>query len=236
MSYGRLLTLVFLLHLGCFLFAQDKTKDHQQLLWYRYDLQHNITKEWKGQFEIENRQYWFPWRQHQLLIRASADRLLPSNSAVGGGFCYFLQSSPQDPQVIQYADYIELRPHIWLKHRDELTEKFNLEHRLMNELRFFEDRKGNFPYSNMRLRYQITAVYSLNEHLKFNAFNEIHMNMAKSIVLNTFDQNRLGVGIDFKLNKQLSVELNYFKWYQQLNTGVDFVLRDITRLTLHHTW
>lgn len=214
--------------------AQVKTKDHQQLLWYRYDLKYDLADKWKGQFEIENRQYWFPWRQHQLLIRTSADRSLAASSAIGGGFCYFLQASPQEPDVKAYADYIELRPHLWLKHKDKISDQFWLKHRLMNELRFFEDGQGKFPYSNMRLRYQLTAVYKLNSKVKFNAFNEIHMNMAKSIVLNTFDQNRLGLGLNYSINKNVAVELNYFKWYQQLRTGVDFVMRDITRLTIHH--
>jgi len=71
--------LVFLLILLSFLstslFAQKNTTT-QELLWSRYYLKLKINDLYQIRQEIEERTYWFPWRQHQFVSRTFVERKL----------------------------------------------------------------------------------------------------------------------------------------------------------------
>ena len=104
----------------------------------------------------------------------------------------------------------------------------------MTEFRFFEEEKA-YPYSNARIRYLLKAVRKLDDHWSIHLFDEIHMNVGRNIVLNTFDQNRLGGGVTYALSDQLSFGATYFNWYQQASNGSDFILRDIVQFSFNQT-
>lgn len=229
---ARATYLLLLLLISSSTFAQ-KNVTKQRLLWARYDLQFNMDK-WKLQQEVEHRTYIAPWRKHQLLVRTSLHRSFNEHISGNVGFTYFEQSFPQDPDTSLYFFLQELRPHFTLSTKNEIAENLIFDHRLMNELRFFETEKNQFPYGNFRVRYQAQLTKVFNEHWNAKLFNEVMFNIAKNVIFNSFDQNRLGVVLQHKINAQWSYDLSYFKWYQQLPTGVDYVSRDIFRLSVHH--
>lgn len=228
--------LVFLITLCSKDVVAQKNVETQQLLWNRYYLKVKLSENFQLHQELEERTYWFPWRQHQFLSRTHFKRELGKNWNVGLGFTYFLQSLPNDPEVTDYTNRIELRPQFEIAHEQKLSEKIQLYHRYWSEFRFFEQSDNSFDYRNNRTRYKLELRYSLTPRLTLKAFDEIHINIGRKIIQNVFNQNRFGGSFQYMLKDNLSFELGYFNWYQQRSSGVDFYNRHIVRFTIRHAF
>ena len=213
-------------------FGQKNIED-QSLLWSRYSLEVKLEKDYRLRQEIEERAYWFPWRQHQFVSRTQLDKKIGAGWNAGIGFTYFLQSLPHDPKLDVEENRTELRPQVELSYTQNLNEKWKINHRFWSEFRFFEQTSG-FEFSNNRTRYKLELRYTPVEKLTIKAFDEIHVNIGQKVVHNVFDQNRYGASLQYMPFRNFGVELGYFNWFQQRSSGVDFYNRNIFRLTLHH--
>ncbi len=213
----------------------QKNVSHQNLLWMRYFLRVRLNETWQVRQELEERTYWFPWRQHHILARTMAERKIGEGWSVSAGFAGFLQSLPQDPKVRDYTIQAELRPIIELSYRHGLSEKFSLQHRYLTEFRFIEESDGGFEYTNNRTRYRAEIRYQASPTVALTAFDEVFLNIGSNIVGNVFDQNRYGASILYMPGPRFGFELGYFNWFQQRPTGIDFYNRNIIRFTLHHS-
>src|SRR5205085_7086158 len=89
-------------------------------------------------------------------------------------------------------------------------------------------------FSNIRFRYKLETHYSISSKFNVIAFDEIFINVGKKIINNTFDHNRLGLGLQFSLLKNLDLELTYINWFQELQSGSEYFKRDIVRLAFNH--
>lgn len=212
----------------------QKNIENQHLLWTRYYLKLKLNDNYQLRQEIEERNYWFPWRQHQFVSRTFADRKLGKGWNAGLGFTYFIQSLPQNPEIKDFNNYLELRPQIEIAYKQSISDKIILQHRYWSEFRFFEQANRSFEFGNNRTRYKIEIRYSASQKLTIKAFDEIHINIGSKIVQNIFDQNRYGASIQYMPIENFGFELGYFNWFQQQISGVDFYNRNIVRLTIHH--
>ncbi len=217
-----------------FSFAQ-KNVDHQDQFWVRYSLSLKFNEHWSATQDIEERTYWFPWRQHQFVLRSMARYKFDNGFGVGGGFAYFLQTLPQDPnQPIDYTQP-ELRPEFELSYNQKISDKISINHRYWTELRYFKLPEEDYTFGNYRFRYKLELQYKPSKTITLRAFDEIFINAGKNITDNTFDQNRYGVSIQYMPIKNFGLELGYINWFQQRPSGIDFYNRDIVRLTIHQT-
>jgi len=215
--------------------SAQKNVESQDLLWMRYYLKLNLNDNYQIRQEIEERTYWFPWRQHQFVSRTFVERKLGKAWNAAIGFTYFLQSLPHDPEIKDFTTQLELRPQLEIAYKQTVSDRIVLHHRYWSEFRIFEQPAGNFEYENNRIRYKIELRYSPFKKLSLKAFDEIHLNIGSKIVQNVFDQNRYGGSIQYIPFENLSFELGYFNWFQQRRSGVDFYNRHIVRFTVHHT-
>lgn len=152
----------------------------------RYSLKLKLNDHYQLRQEIEERAYWFPWRQHQFVSRTAAERKLGKGWNAAVGFTYFLQALPHDPQIKDLTNQLELRPQLEIAYQQNISEKVILDHRYWSEFRFFEQPNGSFEYSNNRTRYKIEIRYSPIDQITFRAFNEIHLNIGSKIVQNIY--------------------------------------------------
>lgn len=205
----------------------------QHLFWARYFLKLNVSSAYQARQELEERVYWFPWRQHQFMSRTHLIRKIGKGWKGGIGFTYFLQSLPHDPEVADFYTNTELRPQLELSYKQDISDKIAIEHRYWSEFRFFEEDNGAFDYGNTRIRYRLQLKYSPLSKVTLRAFDEIFLNFGKKIVQNVFDQNRYGVSVQYMIVERFGFELGYFNWFQQRPSGVDFFKRHIVRLTIH---
>ncbi len=216
------------------MFSQ-KNITNQQLFWGRYAFKYTWNKGWNLRQEIEERAYLNPWRQHQLLIRSHFGKKIDDNWSSAIGFTYFVQSLPHNPFVKDYTNQVELRPQFEIAYKNKsFNDKLQFQHRNWFEFRIFEQTNNQFKYGNLRYRYLFELSYEVLPKLNVKAFDEIFLNIGKSIIYNVFDHNRYGFGFNYQFNTKWSSELLYFNWFQQQANGTDFYSRDILRLTIFH--
>jgi hypothetical protein len=227
------LTLLALFTLPVF---SQKNIDHQSLVWTRYQLKLKIDDHWSASQELEERTFWFPWRQHQLVSRSMAQYQLGSGWNLGGGLTYFRQALPQDAHKEVTYTQPELRPFLEVGYKQSLSEKFNVQHRYWSEMRNFKPENEDFKYGNVRMRYKLEFQYQPTPKVTIKAYDEIFINFGENIVYNKFDQNRIGASVQYMPLKNLGFELGYINWYQQRPSGVDFYERNIVRFTIHQTF
>ncbi|MCP4882859.1 MAG: DUF2490 domain-containing protein [Flavobacteriales bacterium] len=109
--------------------------------------------------------------------------------------------------------------------------------RIRNEQRWHEvlDPEGSvnrIRFSN-RVRFLFSASIRIFEDEKKPRLvlsDEILFHFGKEIVYNTFDQNRLFIGISQRLNKRLSYDFGYMAVYQQKYSGYNYDLNHTLRL------
>lgn len=235
------LILVIILIVPEFLLAQKKV-ENQQLIWYGYYNSLKFNENWSLNSEIQERQFYNPTAQHQLVFRSNLERKVFGDWKASVGMTFFLQN-PNTPNSESNLTVPELRPNIGFSNKQKLG-FLTINHRYKAEARFFHDVEndrlvGGYRFSNFRLRYQLGLDFLIWKNEKQQAFiakikDEIMFNIGSKIIKNTFDQNRIYLAVNYKLNHSYAVELGYMNWFQQQKSGVDFYNRDILRFSLFH--
>lgn len=237
----KLLVIIIIL-LPEFLLAQ-KNVVKQQLIWYGYYNNWKLNQNWELNSEVQERQFFNPTAQHQLVFRSNFDRKLIDNWKASVGMTLFFQN-PNDPNSESNLTVPELRPDIGFNNKQKWN-FLTINHRYKAEARFFHDVEndrlvGGYRFSNFRFRYQLGLDFSIwkkenVERLLLKIKDEIMINVGDKIVKNTFDQNRIYMAINFKLNHSYALEMGYMNWFQQQKSGTDFYDRDILRFSVFHT-
>ena len=225
-----------------FLFGQ-KNVENQQLLWYGYYNKLQINQNWVLNSEVQERHFYQPLVQHQLVFRTNLDRRILDDINVSLGFVVFLQS-PNDPESESTLMVPELRTDFGFNAKKRYK-YFNVNQRFKVEARFFHQTENNelvggYQFSNFRMRYQLGLDIPLikkqdAEKLILKIKDEVMFNFGKNIVKNVFDQNRIYIGLNYPMNKNLAFEAGYLNWFQQRPSGTDFYNRDIIRFSVFHT-
>ncbi|CAM4335270.1 DUF2490 domain-containing protein [Flavobacterium terrigena] len=236
------IVLVIILLIPEFLLAQKKV-ENQQLIWYGYYNSLKFNENWSLNSEIQERQFYNPTAQHQLVFRLNLERKLIEDWKASSGMTLFLQN-PNNPNSESNLTVPELRPDIGFSNKQKLR-FITINHRYKAEARFFHDVEngklvGGYHFSNFRLRYQLGLDFPIwkkegNEKLLLKIKDEIMFNLGKKIVKNTFDQNRVYLALNYKVNKSYAFEIGYMNWFQQQKSGTDFYNRDILRLSIFHS-
>lgn len=225
-----------------FLFGQ-KNVENQQLLWYGYYNKLQINQNWVLNSEVQERHFYQPLVQHQLVFRTNLDRRILDDINVSLGFVVFLQS-PNDPESESTLMVPELRTDFGFNAKKKYK-YFNVNQRFKVEARFFHQTENNelvggYQFSNFRMRYQLGLDIPLikkqdAEKLILKIKDEVMFNFGKNIVKNVFDQNRIYIGLNYPMDKNLAFEAGYLNWFQQRPSGTDFYNRDIIRFSVFHT-
>lgn len=235
--------IVFIIVLLPEFFLAQKMVEHQQLIWYGYYNSLKFNEKWSLNSEIQERQFYQPTAQHQLVFRTNLERKLIGDWNASVGMTYFLQN-PNNPTSESNLTVPELRPDIGFGNKQKLG-IVTINHRYKAEARFFHDVENNrlvggYRFSNFRLRYQVGLDFLIWKNEREQVFvakikDEIMFNLGNKMVKNTFDQNRIYLAINYKINNSYAVELGYMNWFQQLKSGTDFYNRDILRFSIFHS-
>ncbi len=219
--------------------AQNKQVSNQSLLWLRYYNQCSINNKWTLHNEIENRWFFENKKQQLFIAHSRIHYQLKSNLNIATGLTYARQS-PQDPNSKISMVIPELRFVQEINLNTEFSEHFSVQHRLRVDERFihknFQNELSKGYDFNFRFRYRLQVSYVIknNTNTILKLSNELMVNSGKKIIYNRFDQNRLYLGVEKKINKSFSTEIGYLHLYQQRPSGFQFFEREIIRLTVHH--
>lgn len=231
-QYGILLILILF---SSNLNAQEKNIETQNILWTRYLLKFQTTEKWTFTFDVEERMYMFPFRQHQFLPSLGANYKLDDSFSISASMMYFELTLPQDPSADFSEIQNELRPQIALNFNHSINSKWTFVGRFKTEWRYIKRPDlDSYFFRNYRFRMRMGLKYKINNNFTANILEEIHINAGKNIIRNVFDQNRLSTGISYKINDKFQLETGYLYWFQQRATGDDFFSRNIVYFTLKH--
>ena len=224
--------------------GDGKQVDHQKLIWFGYLGNIKFNERWALTVDVQERRFVDPGAQHQVVIRPFVHRTIGSGWDGAAGMSLFL-NSPNDPRSTSDLVVPELRPHIEFNQKQK-TRVLQVNHRYRVEARFFqnvadEDLASGYTFAAFRFRYRIgidlpllKAKNSDRDRLTLRASDELMVQFGANVVNNSFDQNRIAVGLMVPLGATTAIEVGYMNWFQQRVTGVDYYNRHILRFVLMH--
>lgn len=237
----KTIRIIFFLFVSVLCQAQtEKNIDHQSILWTRYYNQLLLNEKWSLHTEFDNRVFLKPVKENLYVIRIQGRYKINEHLEAGIGFTHFSVAT-QEPEVSNTFKTPEYRG------QQDITWKLNVNkvtllQRLQAEERFIHNanKESLLPGSTFtwRFRYRLQADYTFwkkeNQYLKTIFSEEIMFNAGKSIVKNTFDQNRVYAALQYGINKNIALELGYLNSFQRRANGIDYFNRDIIRFSVFH--
>lgn len=235
----KFLQVLFLFSIGAYSQSTNNTT-RQNLLWTRYYNQITINEKWSVHSELEARIFSTPLTENLNLFRIQGRYRPTNNIETGVGMAYFSVAT-QNPELISNFKTPEYR-----LQQDVIWKHFIfhtiLSQRLQIEERFVENTNNEtvLPGSvvTFRLRYRLQAEFPIwqnkSKFIKAILFDEVHFNFGKTIINNTFDQNRVYAGIQYGINSNFALELGILNSYQKRASGIDYYDRDVIRVSLFH--
>lgn len=230
MKLSKIVCTIALICLATGAFAQ-KNIINQHLFWATHSVTFDIdSSNWQIKKVIEERVYWFPWQQHQLLIGVAGVYKLPKGWYSAAGFTFFMQTVPQNPDLEVTSNNPELRPLMEMGNTVKINKRLSVSNRYRAEFRFFQKPSGGFKFNSVRFRAMVQLRIQVVDKLSLYLFDELHVNAGKAVINNIFNQNRVGGGIVLKATPWLAIDLGYLNWYQQLGTGFQRFNRHIFKI------
>ena len=237
----KTIRIIFFLFVSVLCQAQtEKNIDHQSILWTRYYNQLLLNEKWSLHTEFDNRVFLKPVKENLYVIRIQGRYKINEQLESGIGFTHFSVAT-QVPEVSYTFNTPEYRG------QQDLTWKLNINkvtllQRFQTEERFIHNanKESLLPGTTFswRFRYRLQADYIFwkkeNQYLKTILSDEIMFNAGKSIVKNTFDQNRVYAALQYGMNKNIALELGYLNSFQRRANGIDYFNRDIIRFSIFH--
>jgi len=121
----------------------------------------------------------------------------------------------------------------------KISNRFRFEQRF-NEIVKDGNPSGNYLF-NWRFRHRIDIRVPFNKENENgnNVYgilgNELMINAGDNIQVNYFDQNRLYVGLNYEINKKISVQLQYTHIWQLTSSAKEMNFINVLRFNFYHT-
>lgn len=128
-----------------------------------------------------------------------------------------------------HNNHKKIRTMQWVRLEERFTRK------LLND-----DELADGYNFNFRLRYNFVFQVALDKRafqpgtFSFVANEELMVNFGKEIVYNTFDQNRIFLGLGYHVNKSDNLRLGYMLLFQQLASGYQYRILHAIRVAYYH--
>lgn len=174
----------------------------------------------------------------QALVRSDVSYKLKDRLTVTVGFAHFRYFLNKEKTRGEWRPWQQLK----------LTDKVGnckLTHRLRVEQRFNETVKNsevtNDYQFNFRFRYRLDLSYPIireketGNNIYLLVGNEVMVNAGNNIRYNYFDQDRLYMGINYEVNKKISLQLQYMHIWQQASNGLTLNSNEVIRINIYHT-
>lgn len=212
----------------------------REQVWFAYMNQTRLTNKFGLWLDLHYRQTDnFVERPFQLLIRPALTYFIRDNLRANAGYAFInhfpaegLNTSRPEHRAWQQVwwsqKYTGVNMLQWLR----LEQRFN--RKIANDVL-----QDGYNRTN-RIRYNVMFSIPIGkkEVAPRTPFivvsNEIFINFGKNIVYNTFDQNRLSIGMGYQFTSHLNAQLTYMNLYQQEAAGNRYMSNHAIRLFVFH--
>lgn len=214
-------------------FAQNtRLNDENSIGWYNYFGNFKLNNKWGVASEYQWRRNNFVTDPQQGLLRVGVNYQLQPNVQLRMGYAW-IETAPYGEIPINGfgKDFSEHRAFQMLTINDNIS-RVEISHRFMLEQRWVGRysaanlmKEDEFPLLN-RLRYMCRVLVPLKGKTVVDKtpylvlYDEIMIGFGKNVNENIFDQNRLGLMIGYRFNKNLRLESGYLNQTLQLGREV----------------
>ena len=206
--------------------AQKKSNSVRQV-WFSYNNQTRLSNKWGlwGDFQLRTKEDFFEDFSTGI-VRVGLMYYLRDNTKLTAGYA-FVNFFPQEGhENISQPEHRPWQQIQWNSRfpKLRLAQHIRLEERFRRKIKD-NDELGEGYNFNYRIRYNTGLNFALNKKpftpktISYVITNETHLNFGKEIVYNTFDQNRLFVGVNYHTNTHDYFQFGYMYLYQQLASG-----------------
>jgi hypothetical protein len=216
----------------------QKEINHQTQFWTSINSTSRISERWAIIGDIHVRRNNGVKDPSFYLIRGAGQFAVLSNFTVAAGYAHmWIAPSRSDWQAFVNENRIYQQAIFTTK-----LGNVNLLQRIRNEQRWqqiiIDDKpSGKWRFTN-RVRYLISATIPISKNKwvpRPVIAEEILFHFGKPVVYNTFDQNRIFLGIRQQVTEALSFDAGYMNVYQQKFTGFQYDMNHTIRLFFYYT-
>jgi hypothetical protein len=200
----------------------DKQVNQQVQTWFSINSTMHFSDRWGLIADFHVRRNNFLSDPSFYFVRAGANYWIRDKFTVAGGYAH-LWLAPNNPGWKSYVNEHRLYQQALLTTQVDRT---GLLIRFRNEQRWQQlmanDRPtGEWRFTN-RVRYLISFSFPLSRSSNkwaLVAADEVLLNFGNDVLYNTFDQNRIFIGLRNKMSKNWSYDIGYMNVYQQRIAG-----------------
>lgn len=217
----------------------QKKVEHVTHTWVSINSNFFLNKNWFIMADAHLRENDFFQSNSFYFGRIGLGYQFDKNLSVAAGYGYLL-SSPTTAGWSTKSD--ESRIYQQVVYNSSYKSKMNVLQRLRNEQRWQDiivnDKKtGDKKFTN-RVRYLLSTSLQVfkNPNLpQLVLADELLVQFGNDVVLNTFDQNRIFIGIKQKITNSLSFDAGYMRVFQQKSNGINYMQSNTARLFFYYT-
>lgn len=218
----------------------SKSVTSREQAWVAYFNQTRITTNLGAWLDVQYRQTGeFLDRPFQFLFRPALTWFAKDNLRVNLGYAFINNFPPEGQQTSQPEH--RAWQQVWFNHP---SPRFTMLQWLRLEQRFIRNKENDALVEGYtrrhRLRYNVGLIIPLKGEkvvpgVPFvSVSNELFMNLGKNVVYNTFDQNRLFIGMGYQIADHVNVQAGYLNVYQQQASGNQYVVSHAIRVAVFH--
>lgn len=213
--------------------VSEKTINSQMQTWISMNTNTKVSKNWGVIADAHLRSNGFFDSGSFFLLRGGASYKLSPQVTFGGGYAhiwyptntYDWENSSEENRLFEQI--------LW----NGKLGKLNVSHRIRNEQRWQEkvvngEIQEDIRFTN-RVRYFVGLNIPVSENKNWPVLvlsDELMLHFGKEVVYNTFDQNRIFIGIKKNITPSLSFDFGYMHVYQQKYSGYNYDVNHTLRL------
>ena len=219
--------------------AQQLTKDitTQTQYWFSINTVSQISKKWAIVADYhERREENFRTVNFQF-IRGGMLCFIDDNFTMSGGYSHLWTNTSTSNGLILSQQNRIYQQFCWRQSIGDL----NFAYRIRNEQRWQQNidangNRGSTVFNNrLRFLFAMTLPIFKNKKLpQITMSDELMAQFGKDIIYNTFDQNRLFIGIRQNITKDISFDTGYMMVYQQKSSGYQYDINNTIRLFIYY--
>lgn len=203
-----------------FLIHGNTQEVSQTNAWYMYFGNHKLNDKWGLHTEYQFRRSGLIADWQQSLARVGLDYHLNKSTMLTGGYAWIVSfpygelPSPtfsNEHRIWQQLILTQKSGMVSFQHRYRLEQRF-LENASLNDM---AERETDGYRFRQRARYRFLATVPLTKSAEGKtklfaaAYEEVFLGFGEGIGVNILDQNRLYVGLGYKINDQINIQAGY---------------------------
>jgi Protein of unknown function (DUF2490) len=233
--------MILLCHIPVIVFAQAPAKkeiNQQVQFWTSINSTFRMSKRWGFLADFHIRRNNFLADPSFYFIRFAGDYWIKENITVALGYGH-MWLAPTKEGWTTYANENRIYQQFLYSSK---SGKSQFLHRIRNEQRWQQkivddEWTGAWKFTN-RFRYLFSVTRQVFQKKSMPSLvlaDEILLQFGSEVVYNTFEQNRLFIGIRQSINQKLSFDFGYMNVYQQKSTGYQYDMNHTIRLFFYYS-